>query len=157
MRGFTATAAMAIGVVCLLVAGPTAAAQFRGGLLDPPRRAADVTLTTQDGKPFTLGREHGKIVALWFGYTFCPDVCPTTLAELTQARQQLGEDADRLRIVFVTVDPERDTPARLREYVKALGGNFIAATGTPERLAQARKAYASSPRSASCRARRPRI
>jgi protein SCO1/2 len=141
MRGFTATAAMAIGVVCLVVAGPAAAAQFRGGLLEPPRPAADLSLRTQDGKPFRLSREHGKVVALWFGYTFCPDVCPTTLAELTQARQQLGKDAERLSIVFVTVDPERDTPERLREYVKAFGGDFVAATGTPEQLAQARKAY----------------
>jgi protein SCO1/2 len=135
------TAAITSGFVCLLVARPAATADFRGGVLKPPRPATDVTLTTQDGKPFKLSSEQGKVVALWFGYTFCPDVCPTTLAELTQARQQLGKAADRLRIVFVTVDPERDTPERLREYVKAFGGNFIAATGTPERLALARKAY----------------
>jgi protein SCO1/2 len=133
--------AIAVGVVCMLVARPAAAADFRGGVLEPPKPATDLTLTTQDGKPFKLSAEQGKVVALWFGYTFCPDVCPTTLVELTQARQQLGKNADRLRIVFVTVDPERDTPERLREYVKAFGGNFIAATGTPERLAQARKAY----------------
>jgi protein SCO1/2 len=132
---------MTIGVVCLLLAGSVGAAQFKGGLLTPPRRAADLALTTQDGKEFRLSRERGKVVALWFGYTFCPDVCPTTLAELVQAQQALGKDAGRLRIVLVTVDPERDTPARLREYVKAFGGNFTAVTGPPERLAQARKAY----------------
>jgi protein SCO1 len=141
MKRLRTTAAMAIGVVCLLAARPAATSQFRGGVLDPARPATDLTLTTQDGRPFTLSHEHGKVVALWFGYTFCPDVCPTTLAELTRARQQLGKDAHRLRIVFVTVDPERDTPERLREYVKAFGGNFVAATGTPEQLAQARKAY----------------
>jgi protein SCO1/2 len=141
MQRLGTTAAMAMAVVCLLGARPAATSQFRGGLLDPPRPAADFTLTTQEGRPFTLSHQQGKVVALWFGYTFCPDVCPTTLAELTRAREQLGKDAERLRIVFVTVDPERDTPERLREYVKAFGGNFIAATGTPERLAQARKAY----------------
>jgi len=134
-------AVIAVGFVCLLVARPAATADFRGGVLEPPKPATDLLLMTQDGKPFKLSSEQGKVVALWFGYTFCPDVCPTTLAELTQARQRLGKDADRLRIVFVTVDPERDTPGRLREYVKAFGGNFIAATSTPERLAQARKAY----------------
>jgi len=141
MRGPIVTAAMAIGVVGLLMAGSVGAAQFKGGLLTPPRPAADLTLTTQDGQEFRLSRERGKVVALWFGYTFCPDVCPTTLAELVQAQQALGKDAERLRIVFVTVDPERDTPARLREYVKAFGGSFTAVTGSPERLAGARKAY----------------
>jgi protein SCO1/2 len=141
MQRFRTTAAVAFAFVCLLAAGPAATADFRGGVLKPPKPASDVTLTTQDGKPFKLSSEQGKVVALWFGYTFCPDVCPTTLADLTRARQQLGKDADRLRIVFVTVDPERDTPARLRDYVKAFGGNFIAATGTPAQLAQARTAY----------------
>jgi protein SCO1/2 len=141
MQRFRTSAAMAIGFVCLLAAGPAATADFRGGVLKPSRPATDLTLTTQDGKPFKLSSEQGKVVALWFGYTFCPDVCPTTLAELTQARERLGKDANRLRIVFVTVDPERDTPARLRDYVNAFGGNVIAATGTPQQLAQARKAY----------------
>lgn len=141
MRGPIVTAAMTIGVVCLLLAGSAGAAQFKGGQLTPPRPAADLTLTTQDGKEFRLSRERGKVVALWFGYTFCPDVCPTTLAELVQAQQALGKDAGRIRIVLVTVDPERDTPARLREYVKAFGGSFTAVTGPPERLARARKAY----------------
>jgi protein SCO1/2 len=131
----------AITIVCLLLVGSASAAQFKGGLLTPPRPAADVALTTQDGKEFRLSRERGKVVALWFGYTYCPDVCPTTLADLSQAQQRLGKDAQRLRIVLVTVDPERDTPARLREYVNAFGGAFTALTGPPERLAAARKAY----------------
>jgi protein SCO1/2 len=136
MRGLTA-----IVIALLVLAAPAGAADFKGGLLSPPRPAADFTLTTQDGKEFRLGRERGKVVALWFGYTFCPDVCPTTLADLVQAQQALGKDAGRFRIVLVTVDPERDTPARLREYVKAFGGGFTAVTGAPERLAETRKAY----------------
>jgi protein SCO1/2 len=136
MRGLTA-----LMVALLVLAAPAGAADFKGGLLSPPRPAADFTLTTQDGKEFRLGRERGKVVALWFGYTFCPDVCPTTLADLVQAQQALGKDVDRFRIVLVTVDPERDTPARLREYVKAFGGSFTAVTGAPERLAEVRKAY----------------
>jgi protein SCO1/2 len=125
----------------LLLAGSANAAEFKGGLLTPAKMAPDFSLTTQEGKPFRLSSERGKVVALWFGYTFCPDVCPTTLAELAQVRSQLGGEGNRFRIVFVTVDPERDTQARLREYVSAFSGSFTALTGAPERLAETRKAY----------------
>jgi protein SCO1/2 len=127
--------------IVLAMVGSAHGAEFKGGLLTPPKTASDFALTTQDGKDFRLSRERGNVVALWFGYTFCPDVCPTTLAELAQARMRLGADARRFRIVFVTVDPERDTPARLREYTSAFGGSFTSLTGSPERLAEVRKAY----------------
>jgi protein SCO1/2 len=136
-----------IGTVCVVLAGmllladPAGPAQFKGALLTPSRPAADFSLITQDGTEFRLSRQRGKIVALWFGYTSCPDVCPTTLAELIQAQQRLGKDGHRVRIVLVTVDPERDTPSRLREYVQAFGGAFTALTGKPEQLAATRKAY----------------
>ncbi len=138
-RGISGT--ITIGFVCLLLASSTGAAQFKGGLLTPSRPAADFTLTTQDGQEFRLSRERGKVVALYFGFTNCPDACPTTLAELSQAQQRLGKDAARLRIVLITIDPERDTPARLREYVHAFNGVFTALTGPQERLAAVRKAY----------------
>jgi protein SCO1 len=141
MRGRIMLRAFQIGIVCLLVAGPTWAAQFRGARPNPVRPAADFTLTAQDGKEFRLSDERGKVVALWFGYTFCPDVCPTTLAELIQARERLGKDGARFHIAFVTVDPERDTPARLREYASGFAGGFTALTGPAEQLAQIRKAY----------------
>jgi len=133
--------AVAVGILSLL--GPLSARgdEFKGGLIMPPRPAAELALTTQDGREFRLSEERGKVVAVWFGYTYCPDVCPTTLAELSQAQERLGKNAGRFRIVFVTVDPERDTPARLREYVKAFGGAFTALSGTPERLSAARRAY----------------
>jgi protein SCO1 len=132
---------MAALALMLGLAGSVQAAEFKGGLLTPPKAAPDFTLTTQDGKDFRLSGERGHVVALWFGYTFCPDVCPTTLAELSQARARLGADAKRFRIVFVTVDPERDTPARLREYSNAFSRSFTALTASPERLAEVRKAY----------------
>ena len=119
-------------------AGP---AEFKGGLLTPPHAAPDLSLTTQDGNAFRLSAERGKVVALWFGYTFCPDVCPATLAELARVHAQLGPRSTRFRIVFVSVDPERDTPARLRAYVGAFGARITALTGPPERLAEARAAY----------------
>jgi protein SCO1/2 len=132
---------MAAIALMLTLAGSVQAAEFKGGLLTLPKAAPDFTLTTQDGKDFRLSRERGSVVALSFGYTFCPDVCPTTLAELSQARTRLGADAKRFRIVFVTVDPERDTPARLREYTDAFSRSFTALTAPPERLAEVRKAY----------------
>jgi protein SCO1/2 len=141
MRGSSLLVALSVEIICLLTAGPAWTAEFRGALPTPVKPAADFALTAQDGKEFKLSRERGKVVALWFGYTFCPDVCPTTLAELTQAREQLGNDGHRFRIVFVTVDPARDTPERLREYSSAFGGGFTALTGPADQLAQIRKAY----------------
>ena len=131
-------------LTCLVFAGAVGAgegAEFRGGALVPPRAAPDFALKTADGKEFRLRDQRDHVVALSFGYTFCPDVCPTTLAELVQVKARLGADADRLRVVFVTVDPERDTPARLQEYARAFTHRFTALTGPPEQLAQARKAY----------------
>lgn len=141
MRGSSMLGALSVGIVCLLAGGPASTAEFRGALPTPVKPAADFALTSQDGREFRLSRERGKVVALWFGYTFCPDVCPTTLAELTQARERLGNDGQRFRILFVTVDPARDTPARLREYSNAFGGGFTALTGPADQLAQIRKAY----------------
>ncbi len=142
MRGPTVLRPFRVGIICLLLAaGSAGAVQFKGALPTPARPAADFALTAQDGTEFRLSRERGKVVALWFGYTFCPDVCPTTLAELIQARQRLDRGGQRVHIVFVTVDPERDTPARLREYANAFGGGFTALTGPADQLARVRKAY----------------
>jgi protein SCO1/2 len=152
MRGLTVFGALRIAAIGLLLAAALVAAmaaqrswmeaaQFKGALLTPVKPAADFTLTAQDGREFRLSQERGKVVALWFGYTFCPDVCPMTLSELLKARQQLAKSAERFRIVFVTVDPERDTPARLREYAQGFGGGFTALTGPADQLARVRKAY----------------
>jgi len=141
MRTFHRGVGIATLALVLVLASLAHGAEFKGGLLTPPRAAPDFALTTQDGKDFRLSRERGKVVALSFGYTFCPDVCPTTLAELAQVRTRLGADAKRFRIVFITVDPERDTPAQLRAYVNAFDRSFTGLTGLPERLAEVRKAY----------------
>lgn len=134
----------AMVVTVLLVAGPLGAAPpggFRGGVLDPPRPAADFTLQAHDGA-FRLSRQRGHVVALVFGYTFCPDVCPATLAELAQVRGRLEPAAAaRLRVVFVTVDPERDDAARLRVYTQAFDRTFVGLTGTVSQLAAVQKAY----------------
>jgi protein SCO1/2 len=88
--------------------------------------ASDFSLPDTSGKIRTLADYKGKVVVLFFGYTHCPDVCPTTMAELSQALQQLGpEDAKRVQVLFVTVDPERDTPQLLAQYVPAFNPSFV--------------------------------
>jgi protein SCO1/2 len=103
--------------------------------------APDFTLTDQNGNPFTLSHLRGHAVALFFGYTHCPDVCPTTLAALAHAKRTLGARADNLRVVFVTVDPQRDSVAVMGRYVRLFDPSFIGLTGTSAQLAPVYAAY----------------
>jgi protein SCO1/2 len=89
----------------------------------------DFALADSDGKLRHLADFKGKLVVVFFGYTQCPDVCPTTLSALAQAMRQLGNDADRVQVLFITVDPERDTPALLAEYVPAFYPSFLGLRG----------------------------
>jgi protein SCO1/2 len=116
-------------------------AQFAGQALVPPPLPMDFTLQASDGSEFRLSQQRGKVVLLSFGYTFCPDVCPTTLVELSQLRVRLGDTAKHVQVVFITLDPERDTPERLRIYTTAFDPTVIALTGSEEQLAQVRKVY----------------
>jgi protein SCO1/2 len=108
--------------------GPTAT-PLPGTLLDPPKEVGDFTLTDQDGQPFRLSDLHGRVALLFFGYTNCPDICPTTLAEFKRVKALLGDDAGRVAFVFVSVDGARDTPERLAAYVRAFDPQFIGLTG----------------------------
>ena len=99
------------------------------------------TLPDASGKTRTLGDFRGKVVVMFFGYTHCPDVCPTTLAELAQAMQRLGADADRVQVLFVTVDPARDTPQVLAQYVPAFDKRFVGLRGDSDALAATAKEY----------------
>jgi len=103
--------------------------------------ARDFALNDQDGKPRTLADFKGKVVVLFFGYTHCPDVCPTTLSEMAAAMKQLGADADRVQVLFVTLDPERDTPAVLKQYVPAFDPRFIGLSGDQEATAKVAKEF----------------
>jgi protein SCO1/2 len=114
---------------------------FNGSLIDPALPAPDLALTDQNGQPFRLSEQTGKLVFLFFGYTSCPDVCPTTLAQLKQVRTMLGDRADRVEFVFITVDPERDTPERLRSYLATFDPSFVGLTGTIDELEEAWQAY----------------
>jgi protein SCO1 len=115
--------------------------ELKSGVFSPPRMAPDFSLPASDGTELKLNRYRGKVVALGFGYTSCPDVCPTTLAELAAVRKKLGPAGQDLQVVYVTVDPERDTAAVLRTYLTAFDPTFVGVTGTPAQLADLRKAY----------------
>jgi len=96
-------------------------------------------LIDQRGKPFSGAALAGRPYAIFFGFTHCPDVCPTTLMTLSNTLQRLGADADRLRILFVSVDPERDTPEHLRQYLAAFDARIIGLTGSEAQIASAVK------------------
>jgi len=98
-------------------------------------------LKDSDGNYRTLDEFKGKVVMMFFGFTQCPDVCPTALVNAVQIKSMLGADADKLQVLFVTVDPERDTPEVLREYAQAFDPSFIGLYGTPEETAAVAKAY----------------
>lgn len=104
-------------------------------------RAADFTLTDQHGRPFVLSQHRGRVVVLFFGYAHCPDVCPTTLANLAHARTAIGEAGRNVTVAFVTVDPRRDTPTVLRSFVALFDRSFVGLTGTPAQLAPVYRAY----------------
>ncbi|HJV60238.1 MAG TPA: SCO family protein [Albitalea sp.] len=99
------------------------------------------TLPDQNGQARTPSDFKGKVTAVFFGYTQCPDVCPTTLAELAQVKKSLGKDADRVQAVFVTVDPERDTPQVLKAYVGSFDPSFVALRGSLEQTTKVAKDF----------------
>lgn len=101
----------------------------------------DFRLTDPDGKERTLADFKGKVVLMFFGFTQCPDVCPTALARAAEVKQLLGPDAERLQVIFVSVDPERDTPDILRAYTAAFDPTFLALYGDAERTAQTAKEF----------------
>jgi protein SCO1/2 len=130
------------------------AAALAGGCGDqaqaPRFKLTDVTsagfgkalnLTDHNGRPRTLADFRGKVVTVFFGFTHCPDVCPTTLAEMAQVMKELGADADQLQVLFVTVDPERDTQKLLAQYVPSFHPGFIGLYGDRDATARAAKEF----------------
>lgn len=115
--------------------------QFKSIDLSGADYAKDFLLPDADGKPRSLQEFRGKAVVVFFGFTQCPDVCPTTLAELAQARKLLGADGARVQGVFVTVDPERDTPEVLKAYMANFDPGFLALRPAPEQLAAMAKDF----------------
>ena len=114
---------------------------FRNTDITGAEFARDFVLTGQDGKPRSLADFKGKVVVMFFGYTQCPDVCPTTMAEMAEVMKQLGADADRVQVLFVTVDPERDTRQLLSQYVPAFDKRFLGLYGDAEATAKVAKEF----------------
>lgn len=98
-------------------------------------------LTRQDGKRVTEKDFLGRYMLVFFGYTYCPDICPTELQVMTAAIGMMGEDGKAITPVFVSIDPQRDTPEVVKAYVENFGSNLVGLTGTPEEIANAAKAY----------------
>jgi protein SCO1 len=114
---------------------------YQGSLIDPPVPAADFTLTDQQGQPFQLSDQKGKVVLVFFGFTNCTDVCPITMAQFKQVKIDLGDLAKDVRFVFITVDPHRDNVEALRTYIGKFDPSFVGLTGDPANLAKVWKDY----------------
>ncbi len=134
--GIAALAALWIALRPPPVPGATAA-----GELQPAEIGGPFTLVGSDGKPFASSRLAGKPFAIFFGFTHCPDVCPTTLARLARLRRLLGEGDDGFAILFVSVDPERDGPAEVGAYSKLFDTPVVGLTGTPAQIEQVKKQF----------------
>lgn len=136
-------AAVVVGMLAIAVfrvAAPDAP-RFHGTAYEPPQPAHAFTLTDHRGQPAALGDFAGQTVLLFFGFANCPDVCPLTLQKLSRIVEDLGGEARPVRIVLITVDPARDTPAALARYVARFGPHVTGLTGDPAELAAVRKAF----------------
>jgi len=107
---------------------------FHGVVYENPNPAPELNLISTQTQQFDLADQEGKIVLLFFGYTSCPDVCPSTLSDMKQVMNILGEDSDMVQAVFVTVDPDRDTVEKLKSYMGLFHPTFVGLTGTEEQL-----------------------
>jgi protein SCO1 len=133
-------------IICssLLVSGCGEGPKFRSTDITGADYGTSLALTDHAGRPRTLEDFRGKVVVVFFGFTYCPDICPSTLAEVSAAVRSLGADADRVQVLFVTVDPERDTPEVLARYVTAFDERFLGLHGdaaATQRVAREFKIY----------------
>jgi protein SCO1 len=141
---------MKLLLALLLSLGVAQCAGCDRGAPAPKFRLTDVTgagfrgelnLTDHNGRPRTLADFRGKVVTVFFGFTHCPDACPTTMVEMAGVMKELGPDADRLQVLFVTVDPERDTQKVLSQYVPSFHPSFLGLYGDADATARAAKAF----------------
>lgn len=121
--------------------GTSGKSPFQGTDITGVDWGKDLQLTDHSGKRRSLADFHGKVVVLFFGYTHCPDVCPTTLGELGITLKRLGTDANKVQVLFVTLDPARDTPAVLAQYVPSFNPSFLGLTGTEAEIDKAAKSF----------------
>ncbi|MFO7166904.1 MAG: SCO family protein [Chloroflexota bacterium] len=128
-------------LACAVALAGCGSYSFRGTELEPPEPAPDFTLTGEGGQTFRLSDQRGSVVLLFFGFTNCPDVCPTALAEAAAVKRELGADGERLQVVMVSVDPERDTPEITGRYAKRFDPSFIGLSGTRDEIEPVLRAY----------------
>ena len=131
----------ALGAIALAACERKSSAAYHGIDLTGATYATDFRLTDPDGKERTLAGFRGKAILIFFGFTQCPDVCPTALARAAEVKRLLGPDGERFQTLFVTVDPERDTPEVLKAYTAAFDPSFIGLYGDLERTAQIAKDF----------------
>nr|WP_312162689.1 SCO family protein [Brevundimonas diminuta] len=139
-----AVIALALGLITMVVVGGRQqAAQTTDVATGQPLVGGDFSLTNQDGQVVDQTILNGKWTLVFFGFTYCPDYCPTTLGVLNAVQERMGDKAEDLQIVFISIDPERDTPQMLKDYLSSDGfpDGVIGLTGTPEQVAKAAKAY----------------
>ena len=125
-----------LGVLLIAVVSTQSAQppEFQGSMIEPPTPAKDFLLYDQNGQPFRLSDQRGKVILLFFGYTFCPDICPATLVAFKKIRESLGGQSDQVAFVFVTVDPGRDTPKQLKTHLALFSPDIYGLTGGPDEL-----------------------
>ena len=125
---YLATAIIALAILAELVFGRSYS--FHGTVIDPPLPLSEISLQTAGGESWRLSEQKGKIVLLFFGYTNCPDVCPITLGTFKQVNERLGEEAQNVKFVMITADPERDTPDKVASYAARFNAEFIGLGGS---------------------------
>ena len=141
--------AIIAGVIAAAAAAGFAIANYSGLLgsqsvvesIGMPKVGGPFALVDQDNKPVTDATYRGKVMVVYFGYTFCPDVCPTELAKIATAVDSLGKDADQVAPIFITVDPTRDTPDKMKSYVEQFDKRMIGLTGSADQVSQVAKEY----------------
>ncbi|MBN1993178.1 MAG: SCO family protein [Anaerolineae bacterium] len=115
--------------------------EYKGSVIDPPLPLPNFELMAANGQPFRLSEVEGDLALLYFGYTYCPDVCPLTLSEVKKALTSLENGRERVHVIFISVDPERDTPAVLSKYMAAFGPEFTGLTDDFERVQAVMQPY----------------
>ena len=138
---WAAVAVLAIGAAAMLLGEAQKAQQAGQSLPGAARIGGPFELTKTDGTPFSSDALAGKPYAIFFGFTHCPDICPTTLLEMSNHLMTLGDKAKNLNVVFVTIDPERDTPELLKRYLSAFDERIIGLTGSGKDVSKVAKSY----------------
>lgn len=140
-RAFLKLAGTCFLALLLSACGPGPKAVFTGNDITGTGMGKDAEMVDHQGKVRTLADYKGKVLVVFFGFTHCPDVCPTALAQLSQTLELLGSRAKEVQVLMISVDPERDTPEVMSRYVKAFNDSFIGLTGSPEQLQLTAKSF----------------